>query len=217
MHFLEWKCMALKISLKSVPNVRINNIPAVVQMMAGRRPSDKPWSEPMIVYWRIYASLGLNELSMGITIVRSCKTHGYKQCNTKREHEQISTHIFLRFKGAPHPNDIHADKMAIVALCHGMTESMWQAISKTSDTSINHTVFVSCKFRVSYITHGVNDMTFILNRSRLALYSWLLWINHDRNGWFKLRDNVSCVAARIPESDNNMVVSTRHIWTNCHC
>ena len=30
--------------------------------MAWRRPGDKPLSEPMIVYRRIYASLGLNEL-----------------------------------------------------------------------------------------------------------------------------------------------------------
>ena len=40
----------------------INNIPALVQIMAWRRQGDKPLSEPMIVYWCIYASLGLNEL-----------------------------------------------------------------------------------------------------------------------------------------------------------
>ena len=31
--------------------------------MAWRRPGDKPLSEAMMVYWRIYASLGLNELN----------------------------------------------------------------------------------------------------------------------------------------------------------
>ena len=51
-----------RISLKFVPKVRINNIPALVQIMAWRRPGDKPFSEPMMVYWRIYASLGLNVL-----------------------------------------------------------------------------------------------------------------------------------------------------------
>ena len=52
------------ISLKCVPKVRINNIPALVQIMAWRRPGDKPLSEPMmLVYWLIYASLGLNELT----------------------------------------------------------------------------------------------------------------------------------------------------------
>ena len=40
----------------------MNNISALAQIMAWRRTGDKPLSEPMIVYWRIYASLGLNEL-----------------------------------------------------------------------------------------------------------------------------------------------------------
>ena len=38
-----------RISLKFVPKVRINNIPALVQTMAWRRPGDKPLSEPMMV------------------------------------------------------------------------------------------------------------------------------------------------------------------------
>ena len=41
--------ISLKISLKFVPKVQINNIPALVQIMAWRRPGDKPLSEPMIV------------------------------------------------------------------------------------------------------------------------------------------------------------------------
>ena len=38
-----------KISLKFVRKGPINNIPALVQIMAWRRPGDKPFSEPMIV------------------------------------------------------------------------------------------------------------------------------------------------------------------------
>ena len=41
--------ISLKISLKFVPKVRINNIPALVQIMAWRRPGDTPLSEPMLV------------------------------------------------------------------------------------------------------------------------------------------------------------------------
>ena len=49
MHFLEWKWMNLaSIALKFVPKVRLNNIPALVQIMAWRRPGDKPLSEPMM-------------------------------------------------------------------------------------------------------------------------------------------------------------------------
>ena len=39
----------IKISLKFVPKGSINIIPALVQMMAWRRPGDKPLSEPMMV------------------------------------------------------------------------------------------------------------------------------------------------------------------------
>ena len=41
--------ISIKISLKFVPKVPINNIPALVQIMAWRRPGDKPLSEPMMV------------------------------------------------------------------------------------------------------------------------------------------------------------------------
>ena len=39
----------IKISLKFVPMGPINNIPAMVQIMAWRRPGNKPLSEPMMV------------------------------------------------------------------------------------------------------------------------------------------------------------------------
>ena len=39
----------IKIALKFVPKGTINNIPALVQIMAWRRPGDKPLSEPMMV------------------------------------------------------------------------------------------------------------------------------------------------------------------------
>ena len=41
--------ISLKISLKYVPKGPINNIPSLVQIMAWRRPGDKPLSEPMMV------------------------------------------------------------------------------------------------------------------------------------------------------------------------
>ena len=41
--------ISIKNSLKFVPRGTINNIPALVQIMAWRRPGDKPLSEPMVV------------------------------------------------------------------------------------------------------------------------------------------------------------------------
>ena len=42
--------ISLKIPLKFVPRGPINNIPALVQIMAWHRPGDKPLSEPMLVF-----------------------------------------------------------------------------------------------------------------------------------------------------------------------
>ena len=41
--------ISIQISLKFVPKGPINNNPALVQIMAWRRPGDKPLSEPMMV------------------------------------------------------------------------------------------------------------------------------------------------------------------------
>ena len=42
--------ISITISLKFAPKGSINNIPALVQIMAWRRPGDKSLSEPMMVY-----------------------------------------------------------------------------------------------------------------------------------------------------------------------
>ena len=44
-----WNELQLKISLKFVPRGPINNIPALVQIMAWPGPGDKPLSEPIMV------------------------------------------------------------------------------------------------------------------------------------------------------------------------
>ena len=46
--------ISIKISLKFVPDGLINNIPALVQIMAWHRPGDKPLSEPMMVSLRTH-------------------------------------------------------------------------------------------------------------------------------------------------------------------
>ena len=72
--FNESGCISISISLKFVPKVQNNNIPALVQIMAWRQPGNKPLSEPMIIsllthiciarsQWVMnYISLGLNLL-----------------------------------------------------------------------------------------------------------------------------------------------------------
>ena len=41
--------ISIKFSLKFLPKGPINNIPTLVQIMAWRRPGDKPLSEPLMV------------------------------------------------------------------------------------------------------------------------------------------------------------------------
>ena len=74
--------ISIRILLKFVPKGPINNIPALVQIMAWCHPDGKPLSEPMmvilqthicitpprLVYRRIYASLSLNQLCHQATI-----------------------------------------------------------------------------------------------------------------------------------------------------
>ena len=49
-YFLQWNIwISLKISLEFVPKVPINNIPALVLIMAWRQPGDKPLSDPVMV------------------------------------------------------------------------------------------------------------------------------------------------------------------------
>ena len=60
MKMFQW--IPIKISLKFVPKGPINNIPALVQIMAWRRTGDKSLSEPMMTqfndaYMRSSASM----------------------------------------------------------------------------------------------------------------------------------------------------------------
>ena len=55
---------SIKISLEFVPKCQINNMPALAQIMAWRRPGDKPLLKQWwLDYRRIYASPGLDELT----------------------------------------------------------------------------------------------------------------------------------------------------------
>ena len=56
--------VSINISLKFVPKGLINNIPALVQILACADQATSHYlNQWWSIYWRIYASLGLNELS----------------------------------------------------------------------------------------------------------------------------------------------------------
>ena len=77
--------MSIKISLKFVPKGQMNNIPALVQIMASYRPGDKPLSEPMMAslvthicvtrpQW-VKPEIGLIECSFLILLLKEYKMH----------------------------------------------------------------------------------------------------------------------------------------------
>ena len=63
--------ISIMFSLKFFPKGTIDYIIALVQIMAWRRPGDKPLSEPMMVNWHIYASLCLSELMFRELLITS--------------------------------------------------------------------------------------------------------------------------------------------------
>ena len=71
--FSESVWILLKISLRFVPNGPINNIPALVQIMAWHRQGDKPLSDPVVVgLLTLWASLGLYEFRLKWYSTFSC-------------------------------------------------------------------------------------------------------------------------------------------------
>ena len=87
--FNENVSISIKISLKFVPKDPINNIPALVQIMAWHRLGDKPLSEPMMVslpthicvtrpQWVKSSSFGINENTTSHLVIRNaCHWWGY--------------------------------------------------------------------------------------------------------------------------------------------
>ena len=70
----------IKISLKFVPKGPINNIPALVQIIAWRRPGDKPLSEPMMVGFLTHICITRpqwdnNKSMLPISVALSKNTH----------------------------------------------------------------------------------------------------------------------------------------------
>ena len=86
----------IKMSQKFVPKPKISNIPALIQIMAWCRPSDKPLSEPMMV--RLQIHICLNEWTP-IFIIHQSEPVFYvwlsKVSGSEKKHHRYE--IFLSF------------------------------------------------------------------------------------------------------------------------
>ena len=120
--FLNEKALiSLKISQKFIPMVRINNIPALVQIMALHRPGDKPLYEPWLVYWRIYASLGLNDLTRQAMIISSTNI-SWIWVSYVMSHERYGTSNHQQFNCLPNRLSRAASKTTSKL---GITGPLW--------------------------------------------------------------------------------------------
>ena len=89
---------SIKISLKFIPMGSINNIPALVQMMAWRRPGDKPLSEPMIIIFMTHiCATSPKWVNVVFNVLLLCDSMYLfvEQCDIIDQ----ATHISIREKG----------------------------------------------------------------------------------------------------------------------
>ena len=79
--------ISIKISLKFVLKDPINNIPALVQIMARRRPGDKPLSEPMMV--SLLTHICITRPQRVKAVLMSDETSNAVQCHYKHAIKNI--------------------------------------------------------------------------------------------------------------------------------
>ena len=87
----------IKIALRIVPKGRINNIPALVQIMAWRRPGDKPLSGPMMVRLPTHICITRPQWvkQMGSDLQNFIQDYQWpKQCLGKQANMVVSRGIF---------------------------------------------------------------------------------------------------------------------------
>ena len=88
--------ISIKISLKFVPKGPINNIPALVQIMAWRRLGDKPLSEPMMFSLLTHICVTRPQWVNCVSHVHTCILGVWTltcKCQTKTWHE--NRYLFL--------------------------------------------------------------------------------------------------------------------------
>ena len=107
----------IKMSLKCVPKCSINDIPALVQIMAWRRPGDKPLSEPMMA--RLLTHIYVTRpqwVSMLCTYILKCITISWKLVLLKDTWDSISrvtSYLSLRWTDVMN----HHYQICILTLC----------------------------------------------------------------------------------------------------
>ena len=86
--------ISIKMSLKFIPKGPIDNIPSLVQIMAWRRPGDKPLSEPMMFFSLTYMRHSAAMRYYKQIGQRSLFAHRIQIYKTSRYKNEIAQNIF---------------------------------------------------------------------------------------------------------------------------
>ena len=103
--------ISIKFSLKIVPRGPINNIAALVQIMAWRRPGDKPLSEPMMVYLLTHICVTRPQWVNALKLSQSYAKSSHLKILCKGYKLLVHTQEFFAQKRCTHgykPKQIHA-------------------------------------------------------------------------------------------------------------
>ena len=166
----------LAISLKFASKGPINNIPALVQIMAWRWPGDKPLSESMTVWLLTHICVTRPQWVNWMITIMTCKVN---QLRSMLSSTQIEISILPRkYKvaenGKPDRNTFQFNRVKtkcqtyslIVALCESVTRKMLEVTVS----------YISSKCMVQFVI--VSDYDILLNQSLCLHFYALTHVNN---------------------------------------
>ena len=134
--------ISINISLKFIPKGPIINIPALVQIMAWRRPGDKSLSEPMPV----------------ILLTQICVTR--PQWVNTLKHDQITYILFSTFWNAYFTLAVYKGSTDNhINLTNGLTPTRWSMMTLFTDARTRHNASVRFASLKNYMKTQVSKLS----------------------------------------------------------
>ena len=140
--------ISIKFSLKFVPKGPISNIPALVQIMDWRLSATSNYlNQWWLVYWRIYASLGLNELRRLKSRASRLLTQHLLQADNKESTKAPHYWPFVISVDSPH----NWPAKWKVFLCHDVVMTLgWNSVTECTIQRI-------CRRKVIFDQHDIKQ------------------------------------------------------------
>ena len=183
--------ISIKISLKFVPKCLINNIPALVLIMAWRRPGDKPLSEPILVRSLTHICVTqpqwVNICTWFVVYVLS-----WSDCEVSADTCDTFTNVLRYFAGASDCKAFLKDLGKISVPNHN-----WYDYSRSicAILGCNVTIFELTYWMIIYFSQCVSDINHVLH-GRFEGFSNLF--NHWRNSYCTVLRSLQVAKLYVP-------------------